>query len=98
MAMAGATRLPGPWFSLTWKSSRTAVSSTGIWAGFGMVLFWGLIIALIFFAFRKWSGPEKTEHTDKAVDVLRQRYSNGEISTEEYKERLQQLNNTSNTH
>lgn len=59
-----------------------------------MFLFWGLIIFLIFYAIRKWSPNNRSNHSDKAIDQLRERYSRGEISAEEYRERLQELMNT----
>ncbi len=57
-----------------------------------MILFWGLVIWLILYAIRKWSPNHKENHN--AVDLLRQRYSRGEIDTEEYRERLKELTNT----
>lgn len=67
-----------------------------IGGGLFMLLFWGLVIWLIIYAVRKWSPNHKTSDTDKAVDLLRQRYSRGEISTEEYRERLHELTNETN--
>ncbi|WP_229683018.1 SHOCT domain-containing protein [Virgibacillus oceani] len=62
-----------------------------MFGGIFMLVFWGLIICLIIYAIRKWSPNNKLDQIDNAVDVLRQRYSRGEISTEEYRERLQEL-------
>jgi putative membrane protein len=66
--------------------------------GIFMLVFWGLVIWLIVLAIRKLSTGgstgDKSIQTDKAVDVLRQRYSRGEISTEEYRERLHELTET----
>ena len=35
--------------------------------------------------------PKEETHPDQAMETLRQRYAEGEISTEEYEERLQAL-------
>ncbi|MEN1970666.1 MULTISPECIES: hypothetical protein [Bacillaceae] len=48
-----------------------------------MLVFWGLIIWLIVLIIRKLSSRNKSSQTDKAVEVLRQRYSQREIDTEE---------------
>lgn len=48
-----------------------------------MLVFWGLIIWLIVLLIRKLSSRNKSSQTDKAVEVLRQRYSQREIDTEE---------------
>lgn len=60
--------------------------------GLLMILFWGLIIWLIIYAVGKWTpNNNRSTASDDAVAALRQRYSQGEISTEEYRERLQEL-------
>lgn len=65
----------------------------GMWM---MILFWGLIIWLIIYAIRKWSPNDKSNQTDKAIDILRERYSMGEISKEEFRERLEELTDKAN--
>jgi putative membrane protein len=64
-----------------------------MFGGIFMLVFWGLVIWLIVLAIRKLSPGGKSSQTDKAVDLLKQRYSKGEISTEEYRERLHELTN-----
>jgi putative membrane protein len=64
-----------------------------MFGGIFMLVFWGLVIWLIVLAIRKLSPGGKSSQTDKAVDLLKQRYSRGEISTEEYRERLHELTN-----
>ncbi|MBM7570562.1 SHOCT domain-containing protein [Aquibacillus albus] len=59
--------------------------------GIFMLLFWGLIIALVVYLVRNSSRKNSSNNTDKAVDLLRQRYAQGEISSEEYSERLNRL-------
>ncbi|MFS0645621.1 SHOCT domain-containing protein [Siminovitchia sp. 179-K 8D1 HS] len=62
--------------------------------GIMMLIFWGLVIWLVIYAIRKLSPNEKSNHADSAVDILRQRYAKGEISVEEYRERLKELMDT----
>ncbi len=62
--------------------------------GFGGLLFWGLVIAAIVFAFRghgcchrRYDRPgEKT-----ALDILKERYARGEIDDDEFKRRRKEL-------
>ena len=71
------------------------------WAGmlFGglmMLLFWGGLIALIFFAVRSFaqssSGQDRAHSTGvrssggNALDVLKERYARGEITKEEFED------------
>jgi len=62
--------------------------------GLMMILFWGLFIWFIFYAIRKGSLNDKTYHAENAVNLLKQRYSRGEINTVEYRERLKELTDT----
>lgn len=64
-----------------------------IGGGFMMLVFCGLIIWLVIYAIRSLSPNEKLNHVDSAVDILRQRYAKGEISVEEYRERIKELKN-----
>ncbi|WP_142675568.1 SHOCT domain-containing protein [Rossellomorea aquimaris] len=59
-----------------------------------MLIFWGLVIWLIVLAIRKLSSGDKSSQTVNAVEVLRQRYSRGEIDTEDYRQRLHELTDT----
>lgn len=74
---------------------------SGWWGyhGFGwalMILWWGLIITGAFFLLR-WlfllvsKGRDREPRTDKAVELLRQRYARSEIGKEEYEEKLKDL-------
>ena len=62
--------------------------------GFFMLLFWALVIWFIIVTIRKLSSGNKSSQTDNAVELLRKRYSRGEIDTEEYRQRLQELKDT----
>lgn len=59
--------------------------------GLMMLLFWGLIIFLIVYVVRKTVPNKSSNEPYDAVEVLKKRYSMGEIGTEEYRERLQEL-------
>jgi len=55
--------------------------------GLMMLLFWGGIIAVLFFAVRAFAGNGRQQPTpdgDSALDILKKRYARGEISQEEY--------------
>ena len=59
--------------------------------GLMMLLFWGGIIALVFFAVRafsgsgSWAASKQTNSGESALDILKKRYARGEISQEEYR-------------
>lgn len=54
-------------------------------------LFWiALIIGVIWFASRRFR-PHERSGIDRARDVLAERFARGEISSEEYRQRLSEL-------
>lgn len=70
------------------------------WGIFGMsmmVLFWGAIILLVFYAVRstmsqsQGSSTNATPETDRALAILQERYARGEIDREEYETRRRVL-------
>jgi len=68
-----------------------------LFGGLMMLLFWGGLIALIFFAARALarSGSDQS-HTpppagSKAVDILKERYARGEITKEQFEEMKRDL-------
>ena len=56
--------------------------------GLMMLLFWGGLIALLFFAIRALSSSQKqtgnTASGETALDILKRRYAQGEIDKTEY--------------
>lgn len=83
--------------SLSWASSASAVEwgngmGPGMMGGFGgfgfigMIIFWGLIIAGLFFLVKLMtSSMGKRENTeDKPLSILKERYARGEIDHQEF--------------
>jgi len=66
-----------------------------------MLLFWGIIITLVFFAVRSLirssesSGPRVVHPTERQtpLEILQERYARGEINRQEYKEMRGDLEN-----
>ena len=57
-----------------------------------MWIFWVLIIVLIVLLFRGGASKDGgTPHVDSAVEILKKRFANGEISEEEFEQRLKVL-------
>jgi len=62
---------------------------SGWWMLFGWLLFavfWGGIIALVIWAVRRVTGSGGSEGSNLALEMLKQRYANGEISGEEFEQ------------
>ena len=65
----------------------------GTWGGMGvgMVLFWGLIIALIVFVVRSL-GNDAARGSDKTpIQMLKERYARGEIGKDEFEQKKRDL-------
>ena len=61
----------------------------GWWMAFGglwMIIFWGVIIALIVWAILKLTGRNSSTHHTNPADIARDRYVKGEISRDEYEQ------------
>ena len=56
-------------------------------------LLWLVVIVTIvwFFKRERWNGPRSQTGADRARDILAERYARGEITGEEYRERLDGL-------
>lgn len=78
----------GPWDGhMTWGGGH------GIFGGFMMLVFWGVIIALIVLGvhwLRDNNGPSNMRSPD-ALDILRARLAKGEIDEEEFRRRKDAL-------
>ncbi len=64
--------------------------------GFGMLLFWGLLIAVVVFLVRSMWGPGASSGRDQektARDLLKERYARGEIGREEFEQKKRDLEN-----
>lgn len=66
----------------------------GAW-GLGMMLmmlvFWGLVIVGIVLAIRWLSGHGDRSRSDRALDILRERYARGEINKDEFEAKQRDL-------
>lgn len=72
----------------------------GMWlvGGLVMLLFWGAVLALAFFAFRALSrggGSEERHYSsgssERPLQILKERYARGELTREEYLEMRREL-------
>ncbi|MGH2531236.1 MAG: SHOCT domain-containing protein [Thermomicrobiales bacterium] len=65
----------------------------GWWIGGPLIFFalWIGILALLWFVFWRRGGPRERSGIDRGRDILAERYARGEISTDEYRERLDRL-------
>jgi putative membrane protein len=56
------------------------------------LLFWvAIAAAVVWFLWRRWGKP-RGDGLDRARELLAERYAKGELTSEEYRERLEQLN------
>ena len=64
-----------------------------MWGAGGMVMmlmmlvFWGLVIAGLVLGIRWLASQGRQDRTDRALDILRERYARGEINKEEFEAR-----------
>ncbi|MCB1355308.1 MAG: SHOCT domain-containing protein [Maritimibacter sp.] len=60
----------------------------GMFGGFMMLVFWGVVIALIVVAVR-WYGPQSLRQgsASSALDILEARFATGEIDEDEFQKR-----------
>lgn len=65
-------------------------------SGFGMIVFWGLIVLLIVLAARWFSssGDVGGRAEKTPLQILQERYARGEIDKEEYEERRKTLSSS----
>ncbi len=70
------------------------------WGG-GWMWLWGLAMMILFLVLVMWLirssigpgglGPATRDPADRAREILAERYAKGELSTEEYRERISEL-------
>jgi putative membrane protein len=65
----------------------------GTLGGFGMVIIWIVIIAIIVILVKLFvgSGKSHAEKSKSAMDILKERYAAGEINREEFEEKKHDL-------
>jgi putative membrane protein len=69
---------------------------TWMWGAWGlgmlvmMLAFWGFVIAGIVLAIR-WFATGRSTSTDRALDILRERYARGEINKDEFEAKRKDL-------
>ncbi len=67
----------------------------GVGMGFGMLLFWGLVVVVIVALVRgfgsKSTGNEPQPRANTALDILGERYARGEIDKAEFEQKRRDL-------
>lgn len=56
-----------------------------------MLVFWGLVITGIVLAIRWLAGQGEKSRSDRALDILRERYARGEINKDEFEAKQRDL-------
>ncbi len=65
----------------------------GFGGGIMMLVFWIVIIFLIVWAIKEFSGKRNSNSKSSALDILKERYAKGEISKEEFEAKKKDLIN-----
>ena len=65
-----------------------------IWMAISSIVWTGLLVVLVWLFFSMFSG--RSESNDSSETILRRRYAGGEINTEEFELRLEELRKTKN--
>jgi len=70
----------------------------GFGGGWMMIIWWILIIVVIVYLFRwlaptsaGWPGTQEKSNSDRALEILKERYARGEIDKEEYERKKREL-------
>ncbi len=102
LALAGLVAVVGAPRS-AWAQERGADWGWGMhpmswmWGAWGlgmmlmMLVFWGLVIAGIVLAIRWLAGQGERSRSDRALDILRERYARGEINKDEFEAKRRDL-------
>lgn len=83
LSQPGVLNDGGHWDSGWWIVGRIAM----------LLVFIGLIVLAVWWA-RRTAVPRERTGLERARDILAERYARGELTGEEYRERLQELNAT----
>ncbi len=74
-----------------WFGGHWAGAGWGWWWGPLFLVFWLGVIGLFVWLFTRYSPPRGRASSDRAREILAERFARGEISVEEYRERLSQI-------
>ena len=79
-----------------WNYGANSGAQPMMWFGmiFGIIvllIFLASIVWLITYVSRKYTRDSRMPESNRAVELLKERYARGEIGTEEYRERLLEL-------
>jgi putative membrane protein len=97
--LAALVRAPGS----AWAQERGADWGPGMhsmpwmWGAWGigmmamMLVFWGVVIAGVVLAIRWLAGQGERSRSDRALDILRERYARGEINKDEFEAKQRDL-------
>ena len=78
---------------MNWGYSYMMGLPYGGWGGLMMILWWGLVIAVVVMI-AKWlmNQTEKPPHSgNNALDILKERYAKGEISQQEFTDKKRDI-------
>lgn len=56
-----------------------------------MMLFWVTVVGLVVYGIVRATRSPREAHGDRAKEILAERYAKGELTTDEYRERLEAL-------
>lgn len=59
--------------------------------GIGMIIWMVLLLALLFWLFRRGAGPDRGPSQESPLDILKRRYAAGEITREQFQAMKQDL-------
>ena len=96
VGLAAGAGAPGS----AWAQDRGAdwsMHPSWMWGAWGlgmmvmMLVFWGLVIVGIVLAIRWFAGQGERSRSDRALDILRERYARGEINKDEFEAKQRDL-------
>ena len=63
----------------------------GLGGGLMMLILWVLVVLLVVWLIREFSGQGNTRTSSTALDILKERYVKGEINKEEFEQKKKDL-------